>query len=501
MAMVQAAAVLQEKQSSPIIATTLQVGRPYSTRENRQLSKAHTRNSVVVSQKAFEQHHRKVSGTVKHKERQVPPCLPQGWIAMEMAPPGVQNACGDIQNRQEDTHKQIAKRKQHLTPSATSRDIFNYIRLLGALSSLSLNVSRDGAPTTSRGNLFQCFTTLIVKKFFLISTLNLPSFSLKPLPLVLSQQALLKSCNKVSTEPSLLQAEQPQLSQPFFIGEVFHPSGHLRGPPLDPLQQICVFPVLRTPELDAVLQSCSQSLHPPACIDTGGCPAAQVQDLALGLVEPHEVHMDPLLQLVQVPLDDIPSFWRVNPPLSLVSSANLLRVYLIPLSMSLMKILNSTSPNSIASRRTCSMIFPGREVRLTVGGTLFPQFLSCGPSTQEVWKEKLPVKTEAKKLSSTSAFSSSVVTSLPFSSSCALAFLTPSLHNRAVSLYSSQDTCPCFHCLCISFLPFSLTSRTANFTSARSLQPRLPPILMSPISSPVLVTNRSSIASYSVRRK
>ncbi|KAK4832388.1 hypothetical protein QYF61_022243 [Mycteria americana] len=33
----------------------------------------------------------------------------------------------------------------------------------------------------------------------------------------------------------------------------------------------------------------------------------QLQDPALGLVEPHEVHMGPLLQLVQVPLDGIPS--------------------------------------------------------------------------------------------------------------------------------------------------------------------------------------------------
>ncbi|KAK4815415.1 hypothetical protein QYF61_001403 [Mycteria americana] len=37
----------------------------------------------------------------------------------------------------------------------------------------------------------------------------------------------------VNTSP----AEQPQLSQPFFIGGVFYPSDHLRGPPLDPLQQ------------------------------------------------------------------------------------------------------------------------------------------------------------------------------------------------------------------------------------------------------------------------
>ncbi|KAK4811229.1 hypothetical protein QYF61_022126, partial [Mycteria americana] len=90
-----------------------------------------------------------------------------------------------------------------------------------------------------------------------VPVLNLPSFSLKPLPLVLSLQALvkiLKGCNKVSLEPSLLQAEQPQLSQPVLIGEVFQPSDHFCGPPLDPLQQLHVFPVPRTPELDAVLQ-------------------------------------------------------------------------------------------------------------------------------------------------------------------------------------------------------------------------------------------------------
>jgi len=37
-----------------------------------------------------------------------------------------------------------------------------------------------------------------------------------------------------------------------------------------------------------------------------------VQDLALALVEPHEVHMGPFFQLVQVPLDAIPSLRRVN---------------------------------------------------------------------------------------------------------------------------------------------------------------------------------------------
>ncbi|KAM9644853.1 uncharacterized protein ACIBXB_013062 [Morphnus guianensis] len=65
---------------------------------------------------------------------------------------------------------------------------------------------------------------------------------------------ILKGCSKVSLEPSLLQAEQPQLSQPVLTGEVFHPSDHFCGPPLDPLQEAHVFPVLRTPELEAALQ-------------------------------------------------------------------------------------------------------------------------------------------------------------------------------------------------------------------------------------------------------
>jgi len=37
-----------------------------------------------------------------------------------------------------------------------------------------------------------------------------------------------------------------------------------------------------------------------------------MQDLALGLVEPHEVHTGPLLQLVQVPLDSILSIRHVK---------------------------------------------------------------------------------------------------------------------------------------------------------------------------------------------
>ncbi|KAK4821583.1 hypothetical protein QYF61_024442 [Mycteria americana] len=217
------------------------------------------------------------------------------------------------------------------------------MRLLRAPSNLTLNVSRDGASTTFLGNPFQCFTTLIIKKLFLISSLNLPSFGLKPLFLVLSQQALVKR-------------------------EVFHPSDHFCVPPLDPLHQVHVLLVLRAPELDAVLQVrshqsraegqnplprpaghaafdaaqdmvcflgckctllahvqlfihqypqvllCRAALNPfiPQPVLILGVAPIQVQDPALGLVEPLEFHTGPLLQLVQVPLDDIPSLRHVN---------------------------------------------------------------------------------------------------------------------------------------------------------------------------------------------
>ena len=43
-----------------------------------------------------------------------------------------------------------------------------------------------------------------------------------------------------------------------------------------------------------------------------GVALTYVQDLALHLVEPHEVHTCLFLKLVPVPLDGILSFWCVN---------------------------------------------------------------------------------------------------------------------------------------------------------------------------------------------
>jgi len=66
-----------------------------------------------------------------------------------------------------------------------SRDPFHQPGVLKAPSNLALNPAREGAATAPLGSLGQAFTTRRVKNFFLISNLNLPSFSLKPLPLVL----------------------------------------------------------------------------------------------------------------------------------------------------------------------------------------------------------------------------------------------------------------------------------------------------------------------------
>lgn len=69
---------------------------------------------------------------------------------------------------------------------------------------------------------------------------------------------------------------------------------------------------------------------------------SQLQDIALSLVGPHEVCVEPVLQPVKVPLDAMPSLWWITVPLSLGSSTKSPRVPSIPLSMLLRKILNST---------------------------------------------------------------------------------------------------------------------------------------------------------------
>ena len=53
--------------------------------------------------------------------------------------------------------------------------------------------------------------------------------------------------------PSLLQAEESQISQPVPIGEVLQPSDYPRGHPVDLLQQLHVLFVLGAPKLDTAV--------------------------------------------------------------------------------------------------------------------------------------------------------------------------------------------------------------------------------------------------------
>ena len=70
-----------------------------------------------------------------------------------------------------------------------------------------------------------------------------------------------------------------------------------------------------------------------------------MQDLALGLVDLYEICMGPPLKPVQLLLDGMHSLQYVDCTTQLVSSADLLRVRSIPLSMLLTKMLNSTGRN------------------------------------------------------------------------------------------------------------------------------------------------------------
>lgn len=79
--------------------------------------------------------------------------------------------------------------KDHIIqPPCHGRDIFHWMRLLKSLSSLTWNILVVGASIASLGNLLPCLATFIIKELFLMSSVNLPSFNLKTVFLVLLLQ-------------------------------------------------------------------------------------------------------------------------------------------------------------------------------------------------------------------------------------------------------------------------------------------------------------------------
>ena len=120
----------------------------------------------------------------------------------------------------------------------------HYISLLNAQSNLVYNASRDGASRESLGNLLRCFTVPVMKNFFM-SNLNLPSFSLKSLPLVLSLHVFEKNLPTLPFFWDPFGTERLQQDLPRDLNPYLSACLHRRGAPapwssswspLDPLQ-------------------------------------------------------------------------------------------------------------------------------------------------------------------------------------------------------------------------------------------------------------------------
>jgi len=94
----------------------------------------------------------------------------------------------------------------------------------------------DGTSTASLGNLFQCFTTLMVKNFFLISNLNLTSFIYSHSPLSYHYTPLWKvplhpSCRPPSGTGRLLQDHPRAFSSPGWTAPTLSACPNGRGTP------------------------------------------------------------------------------------------------------------------------------------------------------------------------------------------------------------------------------------------------------------------------------
>jgi len=73
----------------------------------------------------------------------------------------------------------------------------------------------------------------------------------------------------------------------------------------------------------------------PKPVALHGVVVTEVQDPALGLVEPHRVGFGPSIRSVQIPLQSLPTLEQIDAPTNLVSSANVLREHSVPSSRSL----------------------------------------------------------------------------------------------------------------------------------------------------------------------
>ncbi|KAK4831110.1 LOW QUALITY PROTEIN: hypothetical protein QYF61_015413 [Mycteria americana] len=202
--------------------------------------------------------------------------------------------------------------------------------------------------------------------------LSLVTWEKRLTPLLYNLLSVVES-NKVSPQPPFLQAKQPQFPQPLLIRLVLQTLHQLRHPSLDTLQPLNVSLVVRGPKLNTGFEvrphqcrvqghdhfptlaghtifdtsqdaigllghlgtllahiQAAVNQHPqvlfhraafqplfPKPVALHGVAVAQVQDLALGLVEPHTIGLGPSIQPVQVPLQSLPTLKQINTPTQL----------------------------------------------------------------------------------------------------------------------------------------------------------------------------------------
>ncbi|KAK4831320.1 hypothetical protein QYF61_016809 [Mycteria americana] len=209
------------------------------------------------------------------------------------------------------------------------------------------------------------------------SEVKFPNSQSKPplaqLEAISSRPITFVESDEVSPQPPFLQAEQPQVPQPLPISLVLQTLPQLRCPSLDTLQPLNVSLVVGGPKLNTAFEvwphqcqvqghdhfpspaghtipdtsqdaigflghlgtllahvQAAVSQHPqvllcraafqplfPKPVALHGVVVAQVQDLALGLVEPHTIGTSPWIQPVQVPLQSLPTLQQINTPAQL----------------------------------------------------------------------------------------------------------------------------------------------------------------------------------------
>ncbi|KAK4817737.1 hypothetical protein QYF61_026537 [Mycteria americana] len=214
--------------------------------------------------------------------------------------------------------------------------------------------------------------------------------------------------DKVSPQPPLLQAKQPQLPQPLLIRLLLQTLHQLCCPSLDTLQHLNVSLVARGPKLNTVFEVwphqcrvqghnhfpspaghaifdtsqdaigflghlgtllahiqpavnqhpqvlfCLAAFQPlfPKPVVLHGVAVAQVQDPALGLVKPHTTDLGPSIQPVQVPLQSLPTLQQINTPTQLGVICKLTEGALDPLIQTIDKDIKQNWPQHRALGNT-----------------------------------------------------------------------------------------------------------------------------------------------------